>query len=114
MKATRLPNGMFEVESERDPDKSYFVNLGETPSCTCPHHAYRQARCKHIAAADALVASEKIRGRFLTASRVPDALLPALLEKHADDAAITTALLFERERRARAEAENEARLALFR
>ncbi len=114
MTARQLPNGLIEVDSETS-DATYIVDLRtEEPSCSCPHHAFRRARCKHILRAEALMAQEKARSRFSAAARVPDALLPVLLEKHAEDPAIATALLYERERRKRREEENARMIEVFR
>lgn len=115
MTATRLPNGLYEVPSETS-DHAYIVSL-ETPSCSCKHWQYRMSAsggdCKHLLAARALQTQEKARRVFSTAARVPDALLPVLLEKHAEDAAIATALLYERERRRRREEANAKMKAVF-
>jgi hypothetical protein len=117
MTARQLPNGLIEVDSETS-DQAYIVDLrAETPSCSCKHFAYRLAgsggRCKHILRAEATIAQEKAKARFSTASRVPDALLEPLLERHGDDPAIQTALLYERERRKRREEENARIKAVF-
>jgi SWIM zinc finger len=112
MTARQLPNGLIEVDSEAS-DQAYIIDLG-AGTCSCPDFTYRQRRCKHFGAADALVAQEKAKARFSTASRVPDALLPVLLERHAEDPTIQTALLYERERRRRREEENAKMLAVFR
>lgn len=44
--------GRYDVQSETDPEMFYVVQpfqLGER--CSCDHHRYRQAECKHIKAA---------------------------------------------------------------
>ena len=40
----------WRVQSQSEPGVEYTVTLGDDGSwsCTCPHHAYRRAECKHI------------------------------------------------------------------
>lgn len=115
MTARQLPNGLWEVESRSDPDSNHIVDL--KGCCTCKHYQFRlvgtDRTCAHIDAARAQSAQEKAKRTFSTAARVPDALLPVLLEKHAGDPAIATALLYERERRRRREEANAALKAVF-
>jgi uncharacterized Zn finger protein len=42
--------GLFEVESEKHPNRTYVVDL-ISRTCTCPHFRYRGVQCKHIKAA---------------------------------------------------------------
>jgi hypothetical protein len=37
----------FIVHSRQSPNE-YRVDIREEPTCTCPDHIYRNARCKHI------------------------------------------------------------------
>ncbi len=48
---TLLGHDAAWVESQSDSDKTYTVELGDDPSCTCPDHIYRNETCKHICAA---------------------------------------------------------------
>lgn len=40
----------WQLSSSSDPNKTYTVrkNADGTFSCTCPHHTFRKAECKHI------------------------------------------------------------------
>ncbi len=40
----------WDVPSSSDKSKTYIVkrNINGSFSCTCPHHTYRKAECKHI------------------------------------------------------------------
>jgi len=40
----------WQIASESDPNKTYTITKqpGGKWSCTCPHHVYRRATCKHI------------------------------------------------------------------
>lgn len=48
---TLLGHDAAWVQSQSDEQKTYTVELGDDPSCTCPDHIYRGVTCKHIAAA---------------------------------------------------------------
>jgi len=47
--ATRTGHQLYTVTSATDPEKVYTVNM-ELKSCSCPHHKYRGAYCKHLEA----------------------------------------------------------------
>lgn len=114
-----LPSGLYEVESESDPETTYVMEPGR--SCSCPHFSKKLAGsgslCKHLRALDAHMAptvEDRFKTALLTASRVSDALLPVLLEKHGENALVQTALIYERTRREQAAAADEVRKAIFR
>lgn len=123
-----LQGGLFEIDSESDPLTAHIID--PKGCCTCSHYQFRLVgtgrTCKHIDAVREFLAAREVtappvpdrfRDRFraavTTASRVPDAILPILLEKHGDNPVVQTALLYERERRKRMEAENERLKAVF-
>ena len=43
--------GLFEVESQKENGKFYTVDTLER-TCSCPHHRYTSAFCKHLKAAE--------------------------------------------------------------
>lgn len=53
----QLGRAHYAVGSSSHPGGHYTVDLGRT-TCSCPHHIYRAAVCKHIKAARAQVARE--------------------------------------------------------
>jgi len=42
-----LEDGKCKVQSSSNPETWYEVDV-EEETCTCPHHTYRQVKCKHI------------------------------------------------------------------
>lgn len=73
-------NGRFMIESFRDSDHFYSVDLneGETGSCSCPDHIFRHRECKHLRIARYEVfKSVKEKARSLAHSA-----LEALLQKY--------------------------------
>jgi uncharacterized Zn finger protein len=50
MNIHRINANLFDVQSERDPERTYVVNLAGEGSCSCPSHQFRGGECKHMAA----------------------------------------------------------------
>jgi len=61
--------GLFEVESENHTGKYYVVDLMQR-SCTCPHHRFRGAFCKHLHAVKELHAPRDIAPRIVDYAEV--------------------------------------------
>ncbi len=117
---TALANGLYQIESSSRADLAHVVDP-QKGTCSCEHFQMRLIgtgrTCRHIDAVRTHLAptiEDRFREAVSTASRVPDALLPVLLDKHGDNPVVQTALIYERARRDRAAAENEKRLRMFR
>jgi predicted nucleic acid-binding Zn finger protein len=52
-------NGLYEVQSFRNPSVFYVVDL-IAQTCTCPQFKFRGVRCKHIKAVEAIEAESNL------------------------------------------------------
>lgn len=66
----RINETLYAVDSEST-DRSYTVNV-QAQTCSCPHHQFRGARCKHIEACASLPQPTGLERAAAKAARLTD------------------------------------------
>ena|SRR5436190_7518039 len=66
----RINETLYAVESESS-DRSYTVNV-QAQSCSCPHHQFRGATCKHLLACQNLPQPTALERAAAKAGRLTD------------------------------------------
>jgi len=86
MQVTALANGMFDVTSATNSEKSYVVDLAKK-TCSCPHYQLRLigtgATCKHFHAAEKFAASQPAPTKLERAAAVAATLSDSDLRRYA-------------------------------